>query len=44
MKDGRIIPIEFKLFAFLWGAEFLYHNRRTKKLFEVVAKHGVPIR
>ena len=44
MTDGRIIPIEFKLFAILWGAEFLYHNHRTKKLFEVVAQHGVPIR
>lgn len=43
MKDGRIIPIEFNFFAFLWGVEFLYHNHTMKKLFEVVAKHGVPI-
>lgn len=44
MKDGRVVPIEFKLSAFLWGLEFLYHNHRTKKLLEVVARHGVPIR
>jgi hypothetical protein len=44
LKDGRIIQIEFKLYAFLWGAEFLYHNHRTKKIFEVVAQHGIPIR
>lgn len=44
MKDGRIIPIEFNLFAFLLGVEFLYHNHKIRKLFEVVAKHGVPIR
>ena len=43
MKDGRTIQIEFTPLAFLWGAEFLYHNHRIKKLFEILRQH-VPIR
>ena len=44
MKDGRSIKIEFTRLAFFYGVEFLYHNQKIKKLFEVVAQHGVPIR
>ncbi len=43
MKDGSTIPIEFTRLAFLWGVEFLYHNRKIKKLFEVLAQHHVPV-
>ena len=43
ITDGRTITIEFTPRAFLWGAEFLYHNRRIKKLFEILGQH-VPIR
>lgn len=44
LKDGRNIDIEFTRLAFLFGIEFLYHNRKIKKLFEVIAQHGIPIR
>jgi hypothetical protein len=43
MKDGRTIQIEFTRLAFLWGVEFLYHNYKSKRLFEILAQH-VPIR
>ena len=44
MKDGRTIQIEFTRLAFLLGVEFLYHNHKIKRLFEVLAQHDVPIR
>lgn len=39
MKDGRTIQIEFAPFALLLGVEFIYHNHRIKKLFEVLGQH-----
>lgn len=44
MKDGRNVKIEFTRLAFFYGVEFLYHNQKIKKLFEVILQHGVPIR
>ncbi len=44
MRDGRTIQIEFTQFAFLWGLEFIYHNYKVEKLFEVLSQHNVPIR
>lgn len=43
LNDGRYIEIEFTRLAFLWGIEFLYHNRKIDQLFKVIAQHGVPI-
>ena len=44
MKDGRTIQIEFTRLAFFFGVEFIYHNQKIRKLFEVLAQHDVPIR
>jgi len=44
MKDGRTIQVEFTRLAILWGVEFLYHNQKIKRLFEVLAQHGVSVR
>jgi len=44
MKDGRTIQVEFTRLGFLWGIEFIYHNHKTKKLFETLAQHNVPLR
>src|SRR5438309_10132465 len=44
MKDGRTIQIELTRLAFLWGLEFLYHNYKIKKLFDVLMQHSIPVR
>lgn len=44
MKDGRSIPIKFTRVAILWGIEFIYHNSKIKKLFEILANHNVTVR
>ena len=43
MKDGRSIPIKFKRIAMLWGIETIYHNRKIKKLFEILAHYKIPV-
>lgn len=44
MKNGRSIKINFIRPGILWGIENIYHNRKIKKLFEILAHNNVPIR
>ena len=40
LTTGEIVPMEIKRFSFLWGIEFLYHNRLMDRLLQVLNQHA----
>ncbi len=41
LKDGTLVPILLTQRGVLWGAEFIYHNWKIKKLLELLSQHTV---
>lgn len=43
MKDGRSIPINFIRVACLLGIETIYHNRKIRKLFDILKQCNIAV-
>ena len=41
LKNGTLVPILLTRRGVLWGAEFIYHNWKIKKLLEILSQHTV---
>jgi hypothetical protein len=44
MKDGHSIKVKFIRPGILWGIENIYHNRKIKELFDILAHYNVPVK